>query len=261
MLIAKETGEEFKIEFDSNVTAERIVKHLRLSHDRPNARWIEPADAHDGTALVVAGGPSLALTLQSIKSHQANGAKLFALNKSPYFLIRHGIIPDAHVLLDAAPFVTDYVHRQVRMERYYSSQCDPAVLDLAGDELILWDPFIEGICEAVPEAKGPFIGGGTTVGTRAIGLCYMLGYRQIHVYGLDSSYDGADGHAYAQSDYMTMLDVTFQNKKYRTPPQLLAQAQEFQNLLPEILGQGVELHIHGEGLIPDIAASFASSTN
>jgi hypothetical protein len=249
-------GTVAEIEFFCNVDQEVIVRNIRSAHAR-DAKWLEPANAHDGIGVIVAGGPSLRRELHSLAVQKSRGAKIFGLNNVPAYLAQVGIGCDAQILMDALPAVFSYVAEQ-SLERYYCSCCDPSVLDVAGDELILWNALIEGILNAVPDARDPFIGGGLTVGTRAIGLLYMLGYRTIHIYGLDSSYEGAEGHAYAQGDYMKIMDVQAMGKHYRTSPQLLKQADEFQELLPEILRNGVELYVHGEGLIPDIAATLAS---
>lgn len=252
-------GTVAEIVLSCNVDQEIIVQNIRSAHAR-NARWLEPVNAHGGVAVIVAGGPSLKRGLGSIIMRKAARAKIFALNNVPAYLMENGIVPDAQILMDALPAVTAYVSH-APMERYYCSMCDPTVLDKAGDELVLWNPFIEGILNAVPDARDPFIGGGTTVGTRSIGLCYMLGYRKIHIYGLDSAYEDGEGHAYSQGEYASVLDVMANGKSYRVPPQLLAQAEEFQNLVPEIVRNGVELYIHGDGLIPDLAASLSSQPN
>lgn len=247
-------GTVAELVFDSNVTQERIAKNIENAHKRPGSRWLQDVDAHDGVAIIAAGGPSLRRSVPTIALLQRSGAKLFAINRVAAFLNQCGIKPDAHVLLDGIPDVIEFVDKSVSMERYYASQCDPGVLDAAGDELTIWDPYIEGILEVVPNATGPFIGGGTTVGTRAIGLAYMLGYRKIHVFGLDSSCEGGDGHAYPQIGFEKLLDISFNGRAYKAPPQLLAQVEEFKNLIPEILANGVELIIHGDGLLPDVAA-------
>jgi uncharacterized Rossmann fold enzyme len=250
-------GTVAELEFISNVGPEMIIKNIRLAHQRPNATWIKAEDIHEGRAIIVAGGPSLKRTVHTIKRMQVAGAKVFALNRVAAFLRANGITPDAQVVLDAHPDeCVTFVDKSYPCQRYYASQCDPAVLDAAGDELILWDSFMQGILDVVPDAPGPFVGGGTTVGTRAIGLCYMLGYRKVHVFGLDSSIEDGEGHAYSQIEFPSVLDVVFNGKSYKTPPQFLAQVEEFRELLPELLANRCELTIHGDGLLPDVAQSM-----
>lgn len=250
-------GTVAELEFVSNVTEERIAENLISAHARKNVAWLPENEAHDGVAVIVAGGPSLKRTVQTVARMQRAGAKVFALNRVAAYLKNNSILPDAHVLLDAHPDeVISFIDKSYPCMRFYASQCDPAVLDAAGDELVLWDSYMQGILDVVPDAHGPFVGGGTTVGTRAIGLCYMLGYRKIHVFGLDSSCEEGEGHAYSQIDFPSVLDVVFNGKKYRTPPQFLAQVEDFKKLLPELTASGCELTVHGDGLLPDVAASM-----
>jgi uncharacterized Rossmann fold enzyme len=245
-----------ELEFVSNVTQERLAENIISAHQRKNATWLEDSEPHSGIAIIVAGGPSLKRTVQTVARMQKMGATVFALNRVAAFLKENGIIPDAHALLDADPDVIEFVDKSTPTKRYYASQCSPSVLDAAGDELILWNSYMQGILDIVPDAPGPFVGGGTTIGTRAIGLAYMLGFRKIHIFGLDSSCEDGEGHAYSQIDFPSTLDVVFNGKKYRTPPQFLAQVEEFRNLLPEITANGCEITVHGDGLLPDVAASM-----
>ncbi|MFM2462009.1 hypothetical protein, partial [Klebsiella pneumoniae] len=43
------------------------------------------------------------------------------------------------------------------------------------------------------------IGGGTTMGIRWLNLGHYMGFRKFEMHGLDSSYRGAQTHAYADS--------------------------------------------------------------
>ena len=250
-------GTVAELEFISNVGPDRIVANIRNAHARKDAKWVRDVEPHAKAAVIVAGGPSLKRTIGTVRRMQKAGATIFALNRVAAYLKENGVQPDAHALLDAHPDETvTFIDKSYPCLRFYASQCDPAVLDAAGAELILWDSYMQGILDVVPEASGPFIGGGTTVGTRAIGLAYMLGYRKIHVFGLDSSIEDGEGHAYSQIEFPSVLDVVFNGKKYKTPPQFLAQVEDFKKLLPEITANGCELTIHGDGLLPDVAASM-----
>ena len=242
--------------FDSNVSQEQIVANIVAASKRPGVAWADFAEPHDRVGVIVAGGPSLRRGLGDIAALQEAGAKVFAVNRVPEFLLENGMTPDAHVLLEGIPDAIEFVNSTVKMERYYSSQCDPSVLDAAGDELVLWTPYIEGIDQAIPDLTGALIGGGVTVGTRAIGLLFFMGYRTIHIFGLDSSCEGDAEHAYGQIEFGRVLDVVMNGKKYRAPPQMIAQVEDFKNMVPDLLAEGCELVIHGSGLLPDVAAQM-----
>lgn len=131
----------------------------------------------------------------------------------------------------------------------------------------------------------------STNGLRSVMLNYMRGFRRFHFFGLDSSYEteldkegveqikvGADGkgklHAHAKPETIhdvrttrvVEMDATNENivyeKEYFTNSAMLAQADEFILLIQDI-SQGIKgghidqvwFHVHGDGLIPDIACS------
>lgn len=240
------------LEVSANVSYEQLGNNLRAASARPNATWLQTVEAHDGMAIIAAGGPSLANDLAFMKLCHTSGETLFAVNNVPKFLMEKGIIPDAHILLDSLPSMTEFVHPEISMVRFYSSQCDPAVHDLAPN-CILWNPYIEGLWDAFPDLKPPFVGGGTTIGTRAIGLAYQLGYRRFRIFGLDCSMAGDELHAYSQPHEYNILEVTCGGKSFRAPMQMMAQAEEFMHVAHKLLAEGCELHIYGDGLLRAVA--------
>lgn len=239
-----------------NICRETIVRNLVSADKRRDARWIKLEDAKEGDAVIIAGGPSLRDNLLSIALLQARGAKLFALNNVPAYLAQQEIYPEAHILLDGLPSVLPFVEGFQGRERYYASQCDPSVLDAAGEDLILWNAYIEGLLEVCPDAKDPFIGGGSTIGTRAMGLVHALGYRRIHLFGMDSCYQDGTSHCYEQPEYASSIDVRFEGKSYKAPAQLLAQIEEFKFTARSLMAFGCEIYVHGEGLLQAVAATM-----
>lgn len=250
-------GTPVNITFDSSSRIDEIANNIRAAHEREGAKWVSIVEAHSQEIVIVTGGPSVADNLDSIRTHKAMGAYVLACSGVAKMLLENGIRPDAHMILDSSPLCVAFVPN-TQMRRYYASQCDRHVLDAAGDDLVLFDGYMQNIEQITPKADGPYVGGGTTVGTRSIGLAYLLGYRRIHCYGLDSSYTGEMVHSYHQWDYPTHLTVTFDGKEYRTSPQLAAQVSEFQQMVPELVAHGVELFIHGTGLLPDVARSMVN---
>lgn len=242
----------------ANVPQEKIVEHIKSAHVR-NSAWVETLPAHSIPAVIVAGGPSLKRSVGTIKRMQRDGAHIFALNNTVSFLLERGITPDCHVLLDAWEEVVPYIRTDAPMRRYYASQCDPRALDMAGDELILWNPHIINLETVISDLHEPTIKGGSTVGTRVLYLTHALGYRNLHLFGVDSSYENGKGHAYSQVAYENTLKVKFGGKDYCSAAPLVGQVQEFRRLLPEILTLGCAVVVHGDGLLPDVAAEMLRS--
>ena len=100
--------------------------------------------------------------------------------------------------------------------------------------------------------------GGGTVGLRAINLCWISGFKRIHVYGMDSSYEGTDHHAYAQplNDGDRVITLKLGDKEYRAAIWMARQAEEFKDAWVHLKAQGVMLKVHGKGLIPDLAKAL-----
>ncbi len=243
--------------FVPNVSYEQLVDHIRSACKR-RCCWVDFTDAHNRVAVIVGGGPSLARDLPMLKALQRNGAQIFALNNVPRFLIDNGIKPDAHVLLDALPWVADFVSPDIRMRRYYASQCDPSVLDMAGNDLICWHAGMMGLDTVVPEAIVPHIGGGSTVATRAMSLIYELGYRTMHMMGVDSSLENGKAHAYDQIAYEKVLEVRCGSEIFHASPQLLGQAEDFKRVAMDLIAARCEIVVHGTGLIPAIASRMVA---
>jgi hypothetical protein len=103
------------------------------------------------------------------------------------------------------------------------------------------------------------------VGLRTLWLAAFSGFRTIHMYGIDSSYaDDGTHHAYAQAlnDAEHVVEVIRGEKTYRCSAWMLRQAAEFsetwndlRNYVDPETGRPspVTVHVHGTGLLPDIA--------
>jgi hypothetical protein len=96
--------------------------------------------------------------------------------------------------------------------------------------------------------------GGGTVGLRALNLAWLSGFKRLHVYGMDGSYAAGAHHAYPQAlnDGERTLEVEHAGKRYRCAFWMVRQAEEFREAYALLAREGVDVILHGEGLIPDI---------
>jgi uncharacterized Rossmann fold enzyme len=246
------SGTEFIVCANTDdATLHEHVKHaLTLS-----TRWIKPGN-DTRTAVIVGGGPSLKEHLFYVKGMQMAGAKVYATNNTYRYLAENGIHADAHIMLDARWGNLEFVP-EVKCEKYYASQCHPAVLKAAGDDLICWHAAMtcyQGLIERNhPDAIS--LGGGTTVGMKALSLAYLLGHRHLRLFGFDSCYRESH-HAYPQklNDGEKILDVTVAGEKFQCAPWMITQSEEFKDIAPVLVGCGCVLRVYGEGLIPHLAS-------
>lgn len=224
-----------------------------------DCQWLKEG-TDTSTAIIVGGGPSLADNLFYIRGMQMAGGKVYATGNTYRYLKDHGIQPDAHILLDARPENISFVPGEDGTPRFYASQCDPWVLRAAGDHLRCWHAAMTSYEGLVQDHAGAKVGGGTTVGLKAIAIAYALGHRHLRLFGFDSSY-GPSHHAYDQplNDGEKTVEVHLGGRTFKCAPWMVTQAEDFKELVPLLLQAGCVLRVFGEGLIPHIASLLKPS--
>ncbi len=91
-----------------NVTHDFAYDNVRTNVQRDLA-WFSGFGDQDKACVIVGGGPSLADSVQSIKDHRRRGAKIISVNNAMRYLIKHGLTPDGHVMLDALSMLSPKV--------------------------------------------------------------------------------------------------------------------------------------------------------
>jgi uncharacterized Rossmann fold enzyme len=244
-----DTG-HFQLAMVANATLAQIRAQSRLSAERSLPR-LTTKPAHAGKVAIVGGGPSLgdAITLAELARHHAEGTAIWALNGTHDWLIARGIVPQAMVVLDARAENKRFVANACAGVTYYlASQCHPDVYEATKDHrCVRFDLDIMGDC-------------GTTVGTHAILIAHVEGYREIHLYGFDSSYRGEAGHAYAQDLNAAdrIVDAHLGDKVFRAAPWMVRQTQDFETIARDVAAAGGSIIVHGDGLLPEMARVLAN---
>jgi uncharacterized Rossmann fold enzyme len=249
-----------------NVSDDYAYENIRINVNR-DLEWFSGFDRQDKSCVIVGGGPSMKDSLQAIKDHRRRGARIVTVNNALAYLHDRGVTPDAHVMLDAREENVSMVENAPNKVRYFlASQVNPCVFEaLEGHNVVLWHcgmhdgerlmGLVKPWFNDGPDQKPVvFVPGGGTVGLRALNLAWLSGYRKIHLYGFDSSYEGDTHHAYSQSlnDNEKTLVVSLKGKEYRCAPWMARQAMEFQQNYLALRDQGVKIFAHGRGLIPDM---------
>lgn len=258
-----------------NVTHEQILENVRTNCER-DLPWMGRWHDEGKTAVLVCGGPSAKAHVGAIRAHQKRGAKIISVNNALGFLLSKKVTPSAHIMLDARPenaaFVADAPHETTY---FLASQVHPKTFEaLAGHNVVVWHNGF-GTNEELTDILRPWwdegpkqkpiilVPGGGTVGLRALWMLYYAGFKTIHVYGMDSSYDD-DGshHAYAQAlnDNEDTMTVSMGNKLYKCARWMVRQGEEFRETWRDLAERGVTIHVHGRGLIPDMASHLRKGT-
>lgn len=247
-------GSMADIEIVSNTEHIRTVANVRVNSERA-IPWVKFCGEHEREAVIVGGGPSVGANLEMIRYLQNEGAKVFALNGAAKYLKRHGIIADAQVILDGRQQNAAFIVPEVP-EHYLCSQCDPSLFDaLSGRNVRLYHVNTAATLEAMKGGReANLISTGSTVGLVTMGILYVEGFRQLQLFGFDSSYT-TDHHAYEQklNDEDRVIEATAGGRTFKCAPWMLAQAQQFQEVAAQLANDGCVITVAGDGLLPHIA--------
>jgi hypothetical protein len=166
-------------------------------------------------------------------------------------------------MLDARPENVRFVQNpKLETQFYVASQCDPCVFDaLEGFKVDLVHVQTEGVYEYLEsERERPvhLMGGFTTVGMLAMILAKLKGYRQIYLFGMDSSYSDGEHHVYEQesNDGENVITATIHETKYKAAPWMCQQVRDFQNLAREFAQEDVVIEVCGPGLLYAMAKAM-----
>ena len=219
--------------------------------ERVRGRFIPTPDLTDEPVAVVAYGPSLQDTWESIRDFDV----VFTCSGAHRFLLDRGIKPTYHcesdprghkiAMLGAPNLGTTYLIASCCHENYITA------LQAAGVDIRLWHLLFDEDEIFALYPKGDWvICGGNTIGPRTIKLARLSGYTNIHVFGLDGSGAHAGEHTNAPpSDWYN--PITIGGRTFQTTMNLLWQAQGlFDDLdrVPEI-----KCTFHGDGMYQHMA--------
>ena len=226
---------------------ENLKRHLHMFMGRAARR---------DKAIFVGGGPSLKDDLHVIRFRYERGGLIWAMNGTHDWLIERGLYPDVHVLLDARPETAEFVRRpDSRCIYLVAAQCHPDVFDaLSKHRVMMWVADAPGMRELADETAKPIVlvGGGSTVGLKALMLAHLWGYRDMRLFGYDSSYAGDAHHAYPQplNDGEQVHEISYCGRHFMAARWMVAQAEDFMGDAQLLMRSGTRLTVHGDGLLP-----------
>lgn len=206
------------------------------------------------TMSIVGAGASLADTYDDLRGH------VLAVNSALGFLLDKGVVPQLAMFWDASPLIYEFAVPHPEVIYLVNARCHHYVFErLKGCRVVVW--FADGdhnIREWLRERgiNEPLIKGGSAGVTRAMFLAFALGYRELHVYGADSSYSGTRSHVSGsvvpEDELRVWLDRDGAGPSYMTTPWLAVQAMEHSKIVPMFKGLGASIDVHGAGLLPHV---------
>jgi uncharacterized Rossmann fold enzyme len=228
-------------------------EQIRANSARITARISGTPEPRPEPVAVVGYGPSLNDTWEQIKGYE----HVITCSGAHKFLVDRGIKPTHHVEVDPREHKVTLIGQPQEGTQYLlASACHPKLLKhLEGYDVRLWhvfDPSDEGWRQLPPGEWA--IMGGCDVGLRAIAIAGFLGFRDVHVFGLDGSAREAR-HADAHPNGGTKFaPVEYGGKTYQTTPAMLEAARQLWHELDQL--PKVKATFYGEGLIQAMAKDY-----
>lgn len=256
-----------------NTAHEDIYTNLRYAIRQQHPQvWLQPP--HGEVACIVCGGASLDDTEDELVRLWHGGAKIITVNGSYQWCLDRHIKPHAQVVVDARETSARFVQPDYPGVRYLlASQCHQATWDaVKGRPLVgVWhsltksDPGAE-ILDAYYLGNWCPVVGGTTVGTRAIGLARTLGFLRMHLFGMDACYLRGQGHAYVQpenvDDQRIHVEYTApsgESRVFEVSPWHLKHVEDTLRFIKHG-GEHFVLNVHGDGLLAFVLSTNATPT-
>lgn len=249
-----------------NVPLGQVIANMTENCTR-KIPWFVPSPENKKTLVIVGGSPSLKDNLGLLKKHIKLGAHVCSLNGSLKYLQSIGVRPNYHAQFDARPECRDFLTDAPKDVKYLiGSMSDPSVFDnLDYHNVMLWHggfdmDAMQGVLKPYQHKPIVIVGGGSTIGLRAMFLGYFMGYRKIIVFGMDSSFSGTDHHAYRQdlNNKDQAMNVWVLKKQYQCSPWMYRQGLNFKDAYAQLSDNGCSIKVIGKGLIPDMCSYYNS---
>ncbi|MCK4791621.1 MAG: DUF115 domain-containing protein [Desulfobacteraceae bacterium] len=273
-------GTPIKFQQKCIISDKQAVKNI-VAALKTNVPALGQVPISSGVPLAIVGsGPSLKDTWEALKHWPG---EIYALNAAHDFLVDKGVIPTAAVAIEGGTAICKYFedpHEDV----YYllASSCHPrlfknlknhklAMFHLAMDSTLKafdkWLNPTKALPDAVQEQRSRFvresamISGGSTVLTRTLCLGSLLGHRDFHFFGCDSSFFDADKQHSRDNDrygpgwgtYIDAhhIDLQIDDVVYKTSPQLLNQVFYLKQMMdsPHSKELGLTFSCYGDSLL------------
>lgn len=234
----------------SNIKA-NIKRNLTRLHHLPEFHKVK---GFNKKIALVGGGPSLKYYLDDIRQFRT----VFACGSCNDYLMSNGIIPTYAGICDPDPLSINYYQKLDTEVKYLvASGCDSKIFEhLKKHQIVMWHCHSDAYKPEDIEEGYQAVGGGCTIGLRAINIALILGYNNIHLFGFDSCMsDDVESHAYQAEDVGTLYSIKvgndneldYSSKTFKVAGYQLAQAYNFIDMykkcsdifVPTIYGNGL----------------------
>jgi uncharacterized Rossmann fold enzyme len=228
-----------------------VFRHYTEINLKRGLEEIELQPVRNDSLYLVCSGPSLSETYMELDPPKG---KIWALNAAFDWLCNKGIRPSYGVCIAGENQILNYFQKiQAGDELLFASQTHPDLVDRAlerGAYVTLWHTQHPEEWQ-MPTPAGQRIFGGGTVGSRCFELAYVLGYRDVHVLGMDACLS-ADGRIAVdipmyddrRDDLKTWL---INGRAFVALPSHARQVEDFAAIIKPLVG--MEVTLYGDGML------------
>lgn len=260
---------DFGLNQDEAIVRDQISRNIRCQWPQLQ---VYPPNEHE--LAIVCGGPSLRDTFDDLRARVADGVLVCATNNSAKWLLERGITPNIHMMVDSREFMTRFVDPPILSCTYVlASQCHPSLFNALSGHPRAYICHVGGLASktdapAYYNGRYVMLNSGCTVGLASIWAMHLLGYRALHVYGMDGCFAGDEHHAYKQpendfnagTEKMTgVYEWDALGRTWRGNVWMMKQAEDL--ILTTMFGGSADLNIefYGDGFIQHIVKTYRPS--
>lgn len=251
LIPAKDAGtidQVFDIDCVADIDTRQLFIDGALSRNLPR---VVNRPRRPGKVAIVGSGPSVTDCVEILQNFDG---EIWGINRSLEWMRHRGIKPTGFVGLDPEWFLVESLPNPTHDLTYYlAAQVHPQVFDHLKDHNVkLWF-MADG--QVKQPADACLIYGGSTCLGRAPNLAYALGYRDVHIFGGDSSYTHKT-HVHGGELPENWVPVELNGTVYKTNRMMLSQACEFSDQMVEwAKGKDpMEVTLYGDGLMQALFA-------
>jgi hypothetical protein len=236
---------------------ERVIENIDRNSELGFPQITDLPDWRDQMAIAIAGGgPSLEDTVDELRTYR----NIMVAGSAHDWLTTHNVWPRWTVISDPDPIMANYLRHPVAGCTYLvASMCDKAVIDaLEGHKIVLWHCGDAGgrTADSGPEKK-VIIGGGCTVGTRAMVIAMLFGFCDMHLFGFDTCVTDKH-HAYDFTDQreeigtLTPIRIGAEDgREFMMATYHVGQLFDFKQLL-KVWAAKLRVTVHGDGALAEL---------
>ena len=216
---------------------------------------IVQGERKEGALYIVCSGPSLRDTWQELLDENGKRrGEIWALNAAYDWLCDKGIKPDYGVALAPEDPILHYFQKIEAGDKFmFAATTHPELVDRAigrNASVTIWQS-AQPADWNLTVYPGPQVFGGGTVGTRAIDMAWILGWRDLHILGMDAclSLDGRNS-VYPDAppiDRAKLQTFICNGRAFVAMPSYARQVEDFAAITRPLKDTAITLY--GDGLL------------